>query len=107
MRHAAAGVWIPRSRNGHSHTQSQPSAKPVGMSMKWCWYVVSTDAPISRNQSGQQHGTRDPGLRAYSTHRITASAMCSDGIWLYGRSKPSSASNMTPNTPSAPGRSNE
>ena len=94
--------------NGHSQTHSQPSAKPVGMSMKWCWYVVSTDAPISRNQSGRAARARRPRvLRAYSTHRITASAMCSDGIWLYGRSKPSSASNIAPNTPSAPGRSNE
>ena len=75
--------------------------------MKWCWYVVSTDAPISRNQTVSSACTTPRVLRAYSTHRITASAMCSDGIWLYGRSKPSSASNIAPNTPSAPGRSNE
>ena len=33
--------------------------------------------------------------------------MCSDGIWLYGRSNANSASNIAPNRPSAAGRSNE
>ncbi len=54
----------PGSANGHSQTHSQPSAKPVGMSMKWCWYVVSTETPISRNHASSKMRAKPRTLRA-------------------------------------------
>ena len=38
---------------------------------------------------------------------MAASAMCSDGSWLNGRSNPANAANMRPHRPSTAGRSNE
>jgi hypothetical protein len=39
----------------------------------------------------------------YQSHRITASAMCSDGAWLNGWSKPRSALNKNAGAPSTGG----
>ena len=38
---------------GRAHKIKAPTATPVGMSMKWCWYVVKTDNAITPNQTSQ------------------------------------------------------
>ncbi|MCY1444485.1 hypothetical protein D9M71_609580 [compost metagenome] len=74
--------------------------------MKWCCQVVSTDTPISAIQPciSQRQGWRRT-CRANIVQMITSRAICSEGAWLNGLSKPISTSNIQPNSPPSSGRS--
>ena len=47
---------------GNSQSANRPSSAPVGMSMKWCCQVVSTEAPIRKHQTCQT-GRNGPARR--------------------------------------------
>jgi hypothetical protein len=57
---------------------------PVGTSKKWCWNAVSTETPISDAHTCTAHTNGQGTCLTYRTHRITSSAMCSDGARLNG-----------------------